>query len=65
MGKIATYYGKPLDKYTKAELIQIVCELGEMYNQTLTRHMDELDKISSWKKPSFWQRFKSRGAEKE
>lgn len=42
----ATWMGKPLDEYTKQELIEIVIELGRMSQQEHYEHARELDVLS-------------------
>jgi len=37
------YRGKPLEDYTKKELIEIVIEMGQMYEQSAKEHMRQLD----------------------
>lgn len=47
MGEIiSTWQGKPLDQYTKDELIEIVIELGQSLEQEHHEHSRQLDVLS-------------------
>jgi hypothetical protein len=43
---ISTWRGKPLDDYSKDELIAIVIELGQMQQQEAHEHIRQLDVVS-------------------
>jgi hypothetical protein len=43
LGLVSTWRGKKLDEYSKAELIEIVCELGQSLEQEHYEHSRQLD----------------------
>jgi hypothetical protein len=43
---VSTWRGKKLDEYSKAELIEIVCELGRSLEQEHYEHSRQLDVVS-------------------
>lgn len=39
--------GKPLEEYTKEELIEIVCEMGRMRNGEREQHQRDMDLVAA------------------
>lgn len=51
---MSTWLGKPLDQYTKEELIEIVIELGTAQEQSTLEHIRQLKALSALLEP--WRR---------
>ncbi len=45
MASKATYYGKPLEDYTKKELIAIIIEMGQQHERDRQECRETLDSI--------------------